>query len=265
MLLNRPSVFPYYARLAHSKLGSNVNIDKSLVTNIVALGLVLAGLLPFEGAHWLLTMGLFALSGSVTNWLAIHMLFERVPGFYGSGVVPLHFEEFKNGIRKLIMQQFFSPENIEKFFKESGGISHSLDGELLKLIDKLDLEKAFESLLDVIMASSFGGMLGMLGGRDALKSLKEPFVTKMRDYFRAVVDSDAFRASMAEGLANAGEGKASLYTRIEHIVERRLEELTPQLVKEIVQTMIKKHLGWLVVWGGVLGGLIGLIVTAAGL
>ncbi len=243
----------------------NVNIDKSLVTNIIALLLVLVGLLPFEGAHWLLTMGLFALSGSVTNWLAIHMLFERVPGFYGSGVVPLHFEEFKQGIRKLIMQQFFSPENIEKFLHETGGISRSLDNELLKLIDKLDLEKAFESLLDVIMASSFGGMLGMLGGRDALNPLREPFVTKMKEYFRKVVDSDAFRTSIAEGIANAGEGKESLYTRIEHIVDRRLQELTPQLVKEIVQAMIKKHLGWLVVWGGVLGGAIGLVVTAAGL
>lgn len=242
-----------------------MNIDKSLVTNVVALLLVLIGLLPFEGAHWLLTMGLFALSGSVTNWLAIHMLFERVPGFYGSGVVPLHFEEFKRGIRKLIMQQFFSPENIEKFLHESGGISRSLDKELLKLIDKLDLEKAFEALLDVIMASSFGGMLGMLGGRDALNPLKEPFVTRMKDYFHKVVDSDAFRASLAEGIANAGEGKESLYTRIEHIVDRRLQELTPQLVKEIVQAMIKKHLGWLVVWGGVLGGAIGLVVTAAGL
>lgn len=240
-------------------------MDKSLVTNLVALSFALIGLLPFEGAQWLLTMGLFALSGSVTNWLAIHMLFERVPGFYGSGVVPLHFEEFKNGIRKLIMQQFFSPDNIDKFLKESSGISRSLDTELLKLIDKLDLEKAFESLLDVIMTSSFAGMLGMLGGRDALKSLQEPFVNKMREYFRTVVDSDSFRASLAEGIANASVGNESLHTRIEHIVDRRLEELTPQLVKEIVQAMIKKHLGWLVVWGGVLGGLIGLIVTAAGL
>ena len=51
--------------------------------------------------------GLFALSGGVTNWLAVHMLFERVPFLYGSGVIPMRFEEFKTGIRKLIMDQFF--------------------------------------------------------------------------------------------------------------------------------------------------------------
>jgi uncharacterized membrane protein YheB (UPF0754 family) len=47
--------------------------------------------------------------------------------------------------------------------------------------------------------------------------------------------------------------------KIACVIEKRLDELTPQLVKEIVQAMIKKHLGWLVVWGGVFGGLIGLV------
>lgn len=242
-----------------------MKIDMSLLTNLVALGLLLLGLvLPEPIAPWVTSVGAFALSGSVTNWLAIHMLFERVPGFYGSGVVPLHFEEFKRGIRKLIMQQFFSEENIAKFMHETGSMASSLDTEILKLIDKLDLNKAFESLLDVIMGSSFGTMLGMFGGRDALNPLREPFVRKMRDYFRDVVDTDEFRESVAEGIAKAGAGKESLYTRVEHIVDRRLDELTPPLVKEIVQTMIKKHLGWLVVWGGVLGGLIGIVAKAVG-
>jgi len=239
-----------------------VSLDKSVLTNLVACALVVAGFsLPEPAATWLLSIGLFALSGSVTNWLAIHMLFERVPGFYGSGVIPLHFEEFKRGIRKLIMQQFFNQENIDKFLHTSGDLNASFDAEVTKLIDKLDLEKAFESLLDVIMASSFGGMLGMLGGRDALNALKEPFVTKMREYFRNVVDSQEFKDSIASGIANAGGGKASLLSKIEHVVESRLDELTPQLVKEIMQSMIKKHLGWLVVWGGVLGGFIGFVVV----
>ena len=40
----------------------------------------------------------FALSGGITNWIAIHMLFEKIP-FYGSGVIPKRFEEFKTGIK----------------------------------------------------------------------------------------------------------------------------------------------------------------------
>jgi uncharacterized membrane protein YheB (UPF0754 family) len=52
---------------------------------------------------------------------------------------------------------------------------------------------------------------------------------------------------------------ADVTAKVEAIVNRRLEELTPQMVKIIVQDMIQKHLGWLVVWGGVFGGLIGLL------
>src|SRR5690606_35903224 len=144
-------------------------------------------------------------------------------------------------------------------------LSESVDAELLRQIDKLDLNKAYESLLDVIMASSFGNMLGMFGGRDALKSLREPFVLKMQDYLRSTVPSESVRSSVAEGIANAIPGGDGLHTRIEHIVDRRLDERTAQVVKEIVQAMIRKHLGWLVVWGGVLGGLIGLLARLAGL
>ena len=35
------------------------------------------------------------------------MLFEKVPFLYGSGVIPAHFEEFKQGINNLMMEQFF--------------------------------------------------------------------------------------------------------------------------------------------------------------
>ena len=50
-------------------------------------GIVVAGLfLPRHGEIVLMT-GLFALSGGVTNWLAVHMLFERVPLLYGSGAL----------------------------------------------------------------------------------------------------------------------------------------------------------------------------------
>ncbi|MDP2284753.1 MAG: DUF445 domain-containing protein, partial [Pseudohongiella sp.] len=66
-------------------------MDKGLLTNLVAAVFVMAGwLLPEPASAWVLSAGLFALSGSLTNSLAMHMLFEKVPGFYGSGVIALH-------------------------------------------------------------------------------------------------------------------------------------------------------------------------------
>ncbi|MEM7293152.1 MAG: DUF445 domain-containing protein, partial [Pseudomonadota bacterium] len=72
-------------------------MNKSLITNLVAAAAVAAG--HFSEQPLLFTVGLFALSGAITNWLAVHMLFEKIPGIYGSGVVPLRFAEFKEGIR----------------------------------------------------------------------------------------------------------------------------------------------------------------------
>ena len=89
-------------------------VDKSIVSNGIALLLILFGaLLEGSTGDIVLSTGLFALSGGVTNWLAIHMLFERVPGLYGSGVIPLRFEEFKVGIRELIMEQFFDRVDLD--------------------------------------------------------------------------------------------------------------------------------------------------------
>ena len=67
-------------------------MNKSMITNLIALVTVLAGYLGEQPIVF--TMGLFALSGAITNWLAVHMLFEKVPLLYGSGVIPARFEEF---------------------------------------------------------------------------------------------------------------------------------------------------------------------------
>ena len=235
----------------------------------MAAALVIVGYnLSGPAQVYVLNMGLFALSGGVTNWLAIHMLFERVPGFYGSGVIPLRFEEFKVGIRALIMEQFFNQADFKAFLHsvgeaDGGASSDTSDAILEKLkqaIDKLDLDSAFESLVEVIMASSFASMLGMFGGKDALNPLKAPFVEKMRDYFRTQFSDPDFREHIQEALDSVLNDE-KVRMKLEQVIDRRLDQMTPQMVKEIIQAMIKKHLGWLVVWGCFFGGVIGLVVT----
>jgi len=79
-----------------------VLLDKNILPNLAAIALIIIGLLlPGSVGTVVFYTGLFALSGAVTNWLAVHMLFEKVPGLYGSGVIPTHFEEFKSfSVRK---------------------------------------------------------------------------------------------------------------------------------------------------------------------
>ncbi|MDD9889756.1 MAG: DUF445 family protein, partial [Gammaproteobacteria bacterium] len=228
-------------------------MNKSLVSNLFAAVLILIGL-TITGTYqvYILNTGLFALSGGITNWLAVHMLFERVPGLYGSGVIPLRFEEFKVGIRKLIMDQFFNSADLEAFFHGAGDTSERIGASLKQAIDDLDLDTAFESLLDVIMTSSFSGMLNMVGGRDALNPLKSPFVAKMRDYFENQFANSGFQDQIHDALKNALDDEA-IRQKVAELIDQRLDQMTPQMVKEIIQEMIRKHLGWLVVWGCAFG------------
>lgn len=231
-------------------------MDKALLTNLIALVIVIIGLfITGEFQPYILNTGLFALSGAFTNWLAVHMLFERVPGFYGSGVIPARFEEFKHGIKALIMEQFFTPANIEQFLSASlkGSGEEHTDSFVKKMTDRVDFNAAYDSLVDVIMGSSFAGMLSMLGGAEALNPLREPFINKMRDFLGRLADDKDFLKEFQQSTTD------NLLAKVELVVEKRLDELTPELVKEIIQLMIRKHLGWLVVWGGVIGGLIGLL------
>ena len=87
-------------------------LNKSLTTNLVALTIICASYLSPKYNEIIYQTGLFALSGGITNWLAIHMLFEKVPFFYGSGVIPSRFEEFKLGIKQLVMTEFFTPKTL---------------------------------------------------------------------------------------------------------------------------------------------------------
>lgn len=227
--------------------------NMSVMTNLLALLLIVVGGTSGNEVIW--NIGVFALSGAITNWLAVYMLFEKVPGLYGSGVIPARFEAIKQAIANLMMEQFFTEANIDKFLSRKG------DAPLLDvkaLLGRLDLAPAFDALLSTVAQSSFGGMLSMFGGTDALMPLKQPFIEKMQLSLQEIADSEEFSELLRQELEKPGV-VADMRGQILQIVEQRLQELTPQIVKEMVQQMIRRHLGWLVVWGGVFGGLIGLL------
>jgi len=90
--------------------------------------------------------------------------------------------------------------------------------------------------------------------------MKGPFIEKMKISITEVTQSEQFNRLLREELEQP-DMIATMQEKVSDIIEKRMNELTPQLVKEIIQAMIKKHLGWLVVWGGIFGGLIGLLAA----
>lgn len=232
-------------------------MTKTDITNIVTLLIMAFGY--SNDNHTIFMIGLFALSGAITNTLAIHMLFEKVPFLYGSGVIEKKFEAFKQAIHNLLMNEFFTKENLTKFFKEEVSSAKStVDFE--KLLNKTDFTPAYDSLKESVVESPFGGMLGMFGGEAALEPLKEPFVQKLKASIVKISQTDSFQAVLNEALSSK-DLSDDVHEKLSKIVNTRLEELTPKMVKELVQNMIKEHLTWLVIWGAVFGGLIGFVST----
>ncbi|WP_419770488.1 MAG: DUF445 domain-containing protein [Candidatus Marinarcus sp.] len=232
-------------------------MNKSIVSNFLALILAIVGFMLHNEALYMI--GLFALSGALTNAIAIHMLFEKVPFFYGSGVVENRFTQFKEGIHNLMMNEFFTKENLQRFFEEEV-TSKKSHFNMTPILEKTDFTPAFESLKEAVIQSPFGGMLGMFGGVAALEPLREPFIHKLQSAIVKISQNDSFQQALHESLGSSNVSD-DIFEKVSSIVNKRLDELTPKMVKEIVQKMIKEHLGWLVVWGAFFGGIIGLIST----
>ena len=160
-----------------------------------------------------------------------------------------------------MMKQFFTQENVEQFIEgeeQQGGHIFNID----PLLNAIDYNKIYKGLVTSIMESSFGDMLQMMGGEKALIPLREPFVEKMKTTLREMVESERFKNVLKQGLDSHKVGQ-DIVSKIETIIDKRLNELTPQLVKEMVQKIIKVHLGWLVVWGGIFGGVLGAVFSFA--
>ena len=232
-------------------------MNKSNMTNIISLIVTILGYAFHNDTIFMI--GVFAFSGAITNSLAIHMLFEKVPFLYGSGVIESKFSQFKISIHNLIMNQFFTQEHLTRFFQtEVNSAKKTIDFE--KILNKTDFSPAYESLKEAVMQSSFGGMLGMFGGESALEPLREPFTKKLQASIIKISASDAFQEVVNEALKSEDLSK-DVYEKLSKIVNTRLDELTPKMVKEIIQEMIKEHLGWLVIWGAVFGAVIGYAST----
>lgn len=234
--------------------------NKSFVTNFLAIFVLVVGIsFPwFINTKWwwlgiyIKNSGLFALSGAFTNWLAVFMLFEKVPLLYGSGVIPNNFEQFKSAIRIMIIDNFFTKENFNRLSLQSPQSEIDLE----KIEPYINGDELFNALLESIAKSTFGPMINMLGGQKALETLRIPFTLILKEKIHKSIQKIDWHDLLA-----SHTDYESMILKIESMIDTTLEEISPKQVKVLVEKMIKSHLGWLVVWGGVFGAVLGIIST----
>ncbi|MFD2176270.1 hypothetical protein [Veronia pacifica] len=230
-------------------------MNKSTITNLIALTLFVTGLvLDNKIATY---CGIFALSGALTNLLAVHMLFEKVPGLYGSGVVQNRFMEIRNSGKTMILGQFFSSENVTNYIKGKTKETDGMGEKLTVVINKLDLDPMFDSFITAGKEGPLGHLIAMAGGEAVLETFRESVTDTIRTSLIDFVQNKDFQESLVLSLTEPEIG-AAVVNQVEELVDKRLEQLSPEVIKEITHKIIHNHLGWLVVWGGVFGGFIGI-------
>ena len=235
--------------------------EKGNISNLISFALLIIGLIgrgqSAPGSEWLLAAGLFGFAGGLTNWLAVKMLFDRVPLLYGSGVIPNRFREIRQTIKDSIMRYFFDEDYLSRFFDQRMSALAGRDdlGEKIKaLLESDQVDAIIDAKLEDLMRSPQGMMVKMVGAK-TVKPLVVQFVVGVGQQAAPL---------LAAELAQPGIEVGALRAQVDELLTAKLEELTPERVKDMMEEVIREHLGWLIVWGNVFGGAIGVVARALG-
>ena len=237
--------------------------NKGDVSNVITLVIFGAGVAmrmvmgkDDTAAALVLAFGLFGFAGGVTNWLAVKMLFDKIPGLIGSGVIPRRFQDILGALKTMILETFFE----EAFLKEylSTRSKSALQGIDVK--DKLKQAMGGDGFdftlarkLEALAATPDGMLLAtiapMFGGFDMMVPMIKPMLVGVgADLVSTLADNFDVTEFM---------DVKTIRAEIDKVLTERMTTLTPLRVKHMMSVVIREHLGWLVVWGNVFGGLIG--------
>lgn len=98
-----------------------------------------------------------------------------------------------------------------------------MDIDLQPVINEVDLNPAFDTLLDVIEHSQFGSMLTMFGGSAAVEPMRESFIEKMRSSLITMSQTDEFKTLVNTKLSQTSLASDSLFTTVSGLVDDRLD------------------------------------------
>ena len=238
-----------------------INIEKGRLSNSITFLMLILGVFYTPDiiyAEWILAAGLFGFAGGITNWLAVKMLFDRIPFLYGSAVIPNRFREIRQAVKDAIMHYFFDRDHIERFFDSQFNDKLTESDIVVKVKDLLGspaIESIVDSEVDELMKGPHGLMLKMVGPK-VIKPIVMQFISGVGEKAAPVLASE---------FGNSLVDVDSLREDVDELLTERLNELTPDRVKEMMEKVIRQHLGWLVVWGNVFGSMIGVLSKALGL
>lgn len=239
---------------------------KGNVANIISLVIMIIGLImnwtigDGDATRYVLSIGLFGFSGGITNWLAVKMLFDRVPFLYGSGVIPRRFKEIRTTVKDTIMKSFFDEEYLRSYITEKIK-DFDIDKRINDMMSSPKTDKIIDEKLNAALSRPEVSMMMMMMGINMqpamLAPMLKPFVLTLGKEIGPLLKDELFGEDSS--LMNV----ARVREEIDALMESRLQLLTAPMVKELMEDVMRKHLAWLIIWGNVFGALIGFLSAIA--
>jgi len=179
-----------------------------------------------------------ALTGWVTNWIAVKMLFHpREPRniifFTIQGVFPKRQKVMAEKLGHIVAAELFSIDDVVEKMKSTD------NKEVLAFV-----ETKIDDFINVKLSGSMP-MLAMFLNDDLKNKIKTTLLSEIEEVIPGVIES------YANKLKNEVDVKAIVYDKVVNFSSDKLEE--------ILVSIMKKEFKFIELLGGVLGFLIGLI------
>merc|ERR1719419_764589 len=246
--------------------------NKSFLSNCTSFTILLTGVILTytigeesssgnKVARYILSFGLFAFSGGITNWLAVKMLFDKVVFLYGSGVIPRRFVEIRQALKEMIMTGFFDEEHMKKFMEDNiNSTVGDIETACHELINSPKMSKVMDDKLNEQLQNPLVAMMMAGFGIQNPTSLIPMVKPMLMNFAKGMVPD--IQQAVQNIVEDAGDAN-KLRGQIDNLLEDRLQYLTADAVKKLMEDVIRRHLHWLVIWGNVFGGFIGLVSAIA--
>ncbi|XP_070575839.1 uncharacterized protein [Ptychodera flava] len=182
-------------------------------------------------------IGIFGFSGGAANWVAIKLVFYRIPGLIGSGVIPRHYMEIKQRIKSMVIEIFFEQEFLSRYLAEKGDAFLSainLEDQMKETTESGHMDVLIDKQIKMMVTEPEGAMFKMVGmDSTKLKSFVKSLICSISNQIthRLLVSFKNSTHFTAEHIRH--EVEAMIVTRMENITAKQVIKIVEELVGPI--------------------------------
>ncbi|WP_456471065.1 DUF445 domain-containing protein [Caminibacter sp.] len=223
------------------------------------------------------SVGIGALIGYVTNYVAIKLLFRPYKPvkignitIFPQGVIPREKKSLAKKVGEVVKNYILSEEEIkkvitspevreeiEKFLDEK--IEHLTDKEITEFISKEEMADNFAKIIVKVVQEKFS-MFASLISEDMIKNILIQLEVPLK--INELVKSEKIKEILKKEVFEFLEKEVPqifLKAHVDKIVEEKVDSFDEKTLEDMLFSLMKKHFSFINFAGAVLGGIIGFV------